>query len=191
MSSITRRRSAVCASSSSSASATRRLRRALELLAQAQHRGALLVGGGDELLGLALDPRLGLGDHCPLPLLELPELRLEVLLRALEVGRPGAQPLLDASLRGGEQVGELVAGGPLPRRELLPPLLGDASLLLGEQRHRVRACARASDRCSSSACAAVSRLDHGGDRPARPVEHVRRRRAGGGGRLRAAGRRPR
>ena len=146
-----------------------RLRRALELLTQAQHRGALLVGGCDELLRLALDARLGLGDDGALPLFELAELRLEVLLRALEVGRPRAQSLLDPAFGGRELVGELVAGRPLPRHELLPALLGDAALLL-------RRAGTSSRPVPVPATAAAplrvrpSPVDDLGDRAARPVE---------------------
>ena len=76
-----------------------RLRGPLELLPQPQHGRALLLGGGHELRRLRLDSRLGLGDQLLLALLELAQLRLQVLLRAVEVVRPRAEALVDAACR--------------------------------------------------------------------------------------------
>ena len=64
------------------------LRRALELLAQADHGRALLVRGRDELGGLCLDPCFGVCDQLLLSLLEPSQVRLEALLCAVEVVSP-------------------------------------------------------------------------------------------------------
>ena len=116
-----------------------RLRRALELLPQAQDRGALLVGGRDELLGLGLDPCLRLRDQLLLTLLEPPQLRLEVLLRAIEVVAPAAEPFLDTARRPGQRVGELGCRGALALHELAAPLIRDPPLVFGKAGERVGA----------------------------------------------------
>ena len=115
----------------------RRLRRPLELLAQPQHRGTLLLGRGDELRRLGLDSRLGFGDQLLLPLLQLAHLRLQVLLRTVEIVRPGAEALVDAPRGRGERIGELFAGGALALAQLAAALVGHPPLLLGQARERV------------------------------------------------------
>ena len=117
----------------------RLLRRLRQLLAEPDHRRALLVARLHELRRLGLDPRLRLRDQLLLPLREPNELRLELTLRSLEVVLPAAQPVLDAPFGLGEHGRELLAGGALPLRHLGAALVGDPPLLRGEHRERVRA----------------------------------------------------
>jgi len=115
----------------------RRLRRALELLAQPDDRRPLLVGSRDELGRLGLDPRLGVRDQLLLPLLEPPQIRLQALLRTVEIVSPCAQPLVDAARGDRERLRELHACGSLPFGELAAAFVRDLPLLLDQRRKGV------------------------------------------------------
>jgi len=113
------------------------LRRALELLAQANHRRALLVRGRDELRCLCLDPCLRVGDQLLLALFEPAQVRLEALLRAVEIVSPRAQPLVDAARGDRECLRELHTSCAFAFGEVATSLVSDLSLLLDEGRQRV------------------------------------------------------
>jgi hypothetical protein len=143
--------------------------RPLELLAQAQHRGALLIGSRNELGGLGLDPSLRVGDQLTLALLQLSDLAGEAVLRAVEVVGPGAQPLLHAHLDRYERLRELVPRLLLPLDECQPSLLGQPSFLLGEGRGGVGAGAR-QPALELLRSGRLLLLDHRADVGACPVE---------------------
>ena len=81
---------------------------ALQLLAKPRNRCALRLARLGELRRLGLDSHFCLGDQLPLPLLDPCELLCEAALGAVEIVRPGAQPLLDPALRVGQPTRELV-----------------------------------------------------------------------------------
>ena len=114
----------------------------LELLAEPDDRAALLVGGGAELCRLRLEPCLDLRDRVPVALLEMLELRLEVSLRAFEIGRKAPQTLVEAPLGLDDLLGECRARALRALGEPGTPLLGEPPLLRLEQRHGVGALAR-------------------------------------------------
>ena len=113
--------------------------RALELLAEAQHGLALLLGGRPDLGGLCLDPMLDVDDRLPVALLEPGELGLEVALRPVEIVGERLQPLVDAALGLGEPFRERVSGEALAGLEGTAPLVGDATFLGRERRDRLSA----------------------------------------------------
>src|SRR5205085_1129508 len=71
------------------------LRRLRELLPQARHARALLLGIRLHALGVGPHARLDLGEHLLLALAEARDLRGEALLGALEVLRPLGEPPLE------------------------------------------------------------------------------------------------
>ena len=154
-SSIARRRSSACTWSSSRACVSASLAVRLELLAQPDRGGALLVGGRPELDGLRLDPGLDLRDPLPLPLLERRHLALERALGPLEVGLPRAQALLDAPLDRRDHLRHPVGELALAHGELPAALVGEPPLL-GHIRRHESACARVIEMRSCSICFAVS-----------------------------------
>ena len=109
----------------------------LERLAEPNGGGALLVDGRSELVRLGLDLRLDLGNPLALTLLERGDRSLEPVLRALEVGLPGAQALLDAPFDGRDQLRHPLGQLPLADAELATPLIREASLLCDIRRERV------------------------------------------------------
>ena len=137
ISSITRRRSAVWASSSSSASETADCAERSSSSRSRSTEARCSSEVVDERRCFGLDPRLGVGDQLLLALLEPPQVRLEALLRAVEVVSPGAQPLVDPARGDRERFRELHAGSAFALGELAPPLVGDLPLLLDERRERV------------------------------------------------------
>ncbi len=117
----------------------------LELLAEADRGDALLVDGGVELVRLGGDPRLDVGDALTHALLERGDRALERVLGALEIGLPGAQPLLDTLLDGGDELGHSLRELALAHRELAAALIREAALLGDVRRERVGLGARDRD----------------------------------------------
>ena len=110
----------------------------LELLAEPDRRRALLVDRGVELVGLGADLRLDVGDALAHPLLQRRDGALERVLRALEVRLPCAQPLLDALLDRGNELGHALGQLALADGELASSLIGEPALLGHVRRHAVR-----------------------------------------------------
>ena len=59
---------------------------------------------------------------------------------AIEVLRPAGEALLDLRLRGRQRLGERGGERVLALRELAAVVLAELSLLLDQERHRIRAC---------------------------------------------------
>ena len=113
------------------------LRRARELVAELRDDGAQLLGLALDALRVAAHSRLDVGEQLLLPVGKPCDLRREPLLRALEVLAPRAQAPLDAPLRLRQRLAQALAGLLLPRGDLLPARLGDAALLVEEERRRL------------------------------------------------------
>ena len=158
-----------------------------ELLAEPEHGRALLLRPGVEALDVGADARLGLGDQLALALGEPRELRVEVLLRALEVLRPAGEAALDSALRLGEPFRERRARLAVALGDRAAPLLGEPALLLGEQRERVGAGTGEQSLQLGGARGALA-LDDGAELAPRP--RPARRRCARCARARAAGERP-
>ena len=115
--------------------------RPLELLAQPDHRPALLVVRRAELGRVPVDPRLDLCDRLLLPLRQVGELRLDVSLRSIEVVGDTLESLVEAALDVGERVCKRLPGPPLALDERCPTFLSEAALLGRQLRDRVGALA--------------------------------------------------
>ena len=139
ISSIDRRRSIDWPSSSSSASVTAAPAARSSSSRRRTHGLPLLIGGGAELGGLALEPRLDFRDRLQLALAQPRELRLEMTLRTFEVIAEASQPLVEPSLDGRERVGEPLTGQALTLREGGALLFGQAPLLRRDVGGGVRA----------------------------------------------------
>ena len=88
---------------------------------------------------------LDVSDSLAHALLERGDRALERVLSSLEVGLPGSQPLLDALLHGGDELGHALREFPLADGELAAPLVGEPALLRDVRRERVGLCARDRD----------------------------------------------
>src|SRR5919198_3531450 len=118
------------------------LHHARELLAQPRDGRAKLFRLALDALRVAPHPRLDLGEQLLLALGEPCDLRREALLGALEILTPGGQTPLDAPLRLRQRLAEPCAGFVLAVGHLLPARLGDAALLVEEERRRLGPCPR-------------------------------------------------
>ena len=113
----------------------------LELLAEADRGCALLVDRGVELVGLGSDLRLDVGDALAHPLLQRRHGSLKRVLRALEIGLPRPQALLDALLDGRDELRHALGQLALADGELAAPLVRETALLGDVGGERVGLCA--------------------------------------------------
>ena len=117
------------------------LSRPRQLLTQARDRGALLLVGRAQPLGLRRHTSLCRNDQLPLPLRELLQLGREGLLGAVEVGAPGREALLDLRLDPRE-----LSSTSFARARLFAfaghsaAILREAPLIVLEGRHGIRPC---------------------------------------------------
>ena len=115
---------------------------ALELRAELREGAALLLARCGEPLCVGAQTCVVLDERLLLPLAELAELRFQLALAAVEVGRPACQPALETLLGASHGFCELDAGAfglPLDR---VASLLRELALLLAERVARVRALPR-------------------------------------------------
>ena len=117
----------------------------LELLAEPDGRGALLVDRRVELVRLGCHSRLDVRDALAHPLLERGDCALERVLRALEVGLPCPQTLFHALLHGGNELGHAIREVALAHGELAAALVREPAFLGDVRRERVGLGARDRD----------------------------------------------
>src|SRR5262249_11169011 len=106
----------------------------LDLLPNAGGGGTGLADQRLHLLGVGLDPRADRLDELAPPLLERRDLLAERALRTVEVAGPAREALLEAPLLLREPREQLGAGPRFAIGDRAASLLGDAALLVREQR---------------------------------------------------------